>query len=215
MAITGYNPNTVTIAISNIKSSYSSVISALITKSLTSFVSPMGACWGSPQAVAFFTSYKTAVEAMSNDVTKVYQSIVDSMNSAANNLAKIAGSSWATIGLETSSKELIISAIKQNLSDGTIGIDVTQARTVAGQLDGVLASIKDGLDKATSAVKNSGFVGGEMQSSLVSSLTKIEANISNQFSDLKNQVNTAIQDTVDTYTATSTNVSNAFGGGSN
>lgn len=215
MAITGYNPNTVSTAISNIKSSYSSVISALITKSLTNFVSPMGACWGSPQAVTFFTSYKTAVEAMCNDVTKVYQSIVDSMNSAASNLAKIAGSSWATVGLESSSKELIISAIKQNLADGTIGIDVTQAKTVAGQLDGVLTSIKDGLNKATSAVKNSGFVGGEMQSSLVSSLTKIEANISNQFSDLKNQVNTAIQDTVDTYTTTSTNVSNAFGGGSN
>lgn len=213
MAITGYNPDTVGSAIGSVKASYASIMGALFTKNITSFVNPMGACWGSPQAVTFFTSYKNAIEAMRDDITKVYQSIVDSMNGAANSLAKIAGSSWATITLESSSKMLLISTIKQNLADGTIGIDVTQAKTVANQLDQVLTAVKNGLDKATSAVKNSGFVGGEMQSSLVSSLSKIETNISNQFSALKDQVNTAIQDTVDTYTATSTSVSSAFGGG--
>lgn len=213
MAVTGYNPDTVGSAIGSIKASYASVMSALFSKNIASFVNPMGACWGSPQAVTFFTTYKTAIEAMRDDVTKVYQSIVESMNSAANSLARIAGSSWATITLESNSSELSISPIHQNLPDGTIGIDVTQAKTVAGQLDQVLTSVKDGLDIAASAVKNSGFVGGEMQSSLVSSLVKIKDNISEQFSSLKNQVNTAIQDTVDTYTTTSTNVSSAFGGG--
>lgn len=213
MAITGYNPDTVGYAIGSIRDSYLSIMGALFTKNTTSFVNPMGACWGSPQAVTFFTTYKTAIEAMRDDITKVYQSIIDSMNGAANSLAKIAGSSWTTITLESSSKQLLISTIKQNLADGTIGIDVTQAKTVANQLDQVLTAVKNGLDKATSAVRNSGFVGGEMQSSLVSSLSKIERNISNQFSSLKDQVNTAIQDTVDTYTATSTSVSSAFGGG--
>lgn len=213
MAVTGYNPDTVSSAIGSIKASYASIMGAMFATNLIHFVNPMAACWGSPQAVSFFTTYKTAIEDMRDDITKVYQSIIDSMNGAANSLAKIAGSSWATITLESSSKQLPIDFVKENLADGTIGIDVTQAKTVAGKLDQVLTSIKNGLDKATSAVKNSGFVGGEMQSSLVSSLSKIETNISNQFSSLKDQVNTAIQDTVDTYTATSTSVSSAFGGG--
>lgn len=213
MAITGYNPDTVSSAIGNVKGSYTSVMDALLDRNNSIFVEAMGPCWGSPQAVTFFTTYKTSIETMRNDITKVYQSIVESMNSAANSLAVIAGSTWGTITLEPSSKELSISSIKQNLADGTIGIDVGQANAIAGRLDVVLSAVKDGLAQATSAVKNSGFVGGEMQSSLVSSLSKIEANISNQFSSLKDQVRTAIQDTVDTYTTTSTNVSSAFGGG--
>ena len=212
MALTGYDPSTVSTAIDNVNSSYTAILTALVDTNKSSFVDPMSAIWGSPQAKKFFTDYKNVITSMCTEVTNVFKSVVESMSSAASSLASIAGASWGAKELSAVTKELDVSCIKEDIG-GVIGIDQQQATSIASQLDTILQAVRTALQEARTAVSNSGFVGGEMQSSLLSSLIKIDTNISNSFTEVKSQVVQAIQETVDTYTTTSTNVSSAFGGG--
>lgn len=214
MAITGFNPSNVSSAIDSVSSAYANIMTALTEKNEKSFVIPMSYVWGSPQAKKFFSDYQNAITSMCSEVTTVFRSVVDAMSSAASALATIAGASWGTKELSAVTRTLDTSSIKEEIN-GVVGIDQTQAISVAGQLDSILQAVSEGLQEAKSAVNNSGFVGGEMQSSLISSLGKIESNISDSFSSLKQQAHDAIQETADTYTTTATNVSSSFDRGAN
>ncbi len=211
MAKTGFNSSKVSNAIANVSSAYVNIMNALIEKNETSFVIPMSYIWGSSQAKKFFLEYQSVITSMSSEVTTIFKSIVDAMSSAAGILATIAGTSWETKELSAVKRILDISSIKEEIN-GVIGIDQTQAVSVADQLDSILQAVSEGLQEAKTAVDNSGFIGGEIPSRLVSSLGKIEANISNSFSSLKQQAHDTIQGIANTYTTTSANVSSSFGG---
>ena len=213
MSQTGYNPSIVTGAIMKINSAYSLILTDLVSVNHSSFVAPMAYKWGSPQAVDFFSKYKTTIEGLKNEIVKVFTSVVESMNSAATSLATIAGAEWGVIEPSGSNFELDVSCIKDKLPDGTIGIDQEAALGLLSQLDNISSKITGELSNAVSAVGNSGFIGGGMQESLCSSLNKIKGSVETAFSQMKSQVVTAINDTASTYTSTSTNISGAFGGG--
>lgn len=213
MALTGLNPEQATSAITEINNAHGDIIVALINSNYNSFVSPMSAVWGSPQAVEFFKKYQTTIRNMQMQIQKTFSSVINAMNSAASNLSAIAGATWASTPLQWHTQEPIdVSCIKESIN-GVVGIDQAQATTIAAQLSTVLSGIQAGLARAVTAVRSSGFVGEGMQESLVSSLTAIESSISDTFDTLITDVNTAMQNTVDTYTTTSTNINSAFAGG--
>ena len=212
MALTGFDPSLVKGAVNAINQASQDIEKALFDTNYNSFVSPMSAIWGSPQAVKFFGEYRKAVLEINKEVSKTLTSVFDSMNSAASNLAAIAGSSWARLTPWRSIKDLDVSCVKDNIN-GVIGIDTQQATNLSSQMQTIVTAIGQALQEAVTAVDNSGFIGGEMQSSLKSSLTKIRTNIAHTFNELRSQVSTAINETATQYGTTSTNISSAFGGG--
>lgn len=213
MAITGFDPGQVTTSIKRINEAYRTILIALTDTNYNSFVNPMGAIWGSRQAVEFFRTYQSIINEMNGDITKIYLSVINAMNGAASNLAAIAGSSWGIHELEVITKPIDVSCVKETLSNGTIGIDLEKATGLLPELDQILQAVNMGLEDTIIAVKNcSGFVGGSMEADLLKALERIGENIRNAFNTIKTEVNQAINDTVATYNQTATNISSSFNG---
>ena len=115
MAFTGYDPNVVRTAITNIGNSYDALIDALVTKNQTNFVQAMGSVWASEQAKEFFSAYQTDIARLVLEVNKVYDSIANAMNSAAKTLASTSGSTWSNVDIVIKEPIIDLSSIKDNI----------------------------------------------------------------------------------------------------
>ena len=213
MAFTGYDPNVVRTAITNIGNSYDALIDALVTKNQTNFVQAMGSVWASEQAKEFFSAYQTDIARLVLEVNKVYDSIANAMNSAAKTLASTSGSTWSNVDIVIKEPIIDLSSIKDNIN-GVKGIDLVNATSTLEQLETtILSAITSALESTLSAISDSGFVGGDMESSLKSSITSIKTSIEAAFSQIKTDANTAINDTISKYSTDASNISTAFSGG--
>lgn len=213
MAFTGYDPNVVRTAITNIGNSYDALIDALVTKNQTNFVQAMGSVWASEQAKEFFSAYQTDIARLVLEVNKVYDSIANAMNSAAKTLASTSGSTWSNVDIVIKEPIIDLSSIKDNIN-GVKGIDLVNATNTLEQLETtILSAINSALESALTAISSSGFVGGDMESSLKSSITSIKTSIEAAFSQIKTAANTAINDTISKYSTDASNIATAFSGG--
>lgn len=212
MAFTGYDPNVVRTAITNIGNSYDALIDALVTKNQTNFVQAMGSVWASEQAKEFFRAYQIDIARLVLEVNKVYDSIASAMNSAAMTLASTSGSTWANVEIAIKGASIDLSPIKEDIN-GVKGIDLANATTTLEQLDTILTDVTSALESTLSAISDSGFVGGNMESSLKSSITNVKTSIEAAFSQIKTAANTAINDTISKYSTDASNISTAFSGG--
>ena len=213
MAFTGYDPSVVRTAITNIENSYDALIDALVTKNQTNFVQPMGSVWASEQAKQFFRAYQIDIARLVLEVNKVYDSIVSAMNSAAMTLASTSGSTWTNVEIAIKGASIDLSPIKEDIN-GVKGIDLVNATSTLEQLETtILSAITSALESTLSAISDSGFVGGNMESSLKSSITNIKTSIEAAFSQIKTAANTAINDTISKYSTDASNISTAFSGG--
>ena len=212
MAFTGYDPNVVRTAITNIGNSYDALIDALVTKNQTNFVQAMGSVWACEQAKQFFRAYQIDIATLVLEVNKVYNSIVSAMNGAAMTLASTSGSTWSNQEITISGASIDLSPIKEDIN-GVKGIDLANATTTLEQLDTILTDVTSALESTLTAISNSGFVGGDMESSLKSSITNIKTSIEAAFSQIKTAANTAINDTISKYSTDASNISTAFSGG--
>ena len=215
MGITGLNLGETSAAISKVAEAYKDIHDALISDSKTSFVEPMSSLWGSPEAVNFFTAYASTIASLSDSVNNTFNSVVVSMNSAANNLASIGGATWdnpLVEGQVVKKNELDTTSIKSDLN-GVVGVDGDAASTLADSaMTSIETKIVAGLEKACNAVNTSGFVGAAMQDHLVTSLKNIKNHVEMTFDDLKSKVKKAITDTEEAYKTTSSNIESAFSG---
>lgn len=212
MAMTGFNPDVVITSINGVKSAYEKLIAALGDEMQNQFVGGMANVWACNEAIGFFRdSFKPTIDQLITDSNTIFNSVVSSMNSAAQNWAAQTKSEWSGITLSTIDTKMDISGISENLN-GVRGIDVTEARTVSAKLPTIAGNAKTALDQAKSAVDDCGFIGGGQAAALIGSLEKIKNNINSATETITQATSNAIKTTVDTYGTIETNVSSAFSG---
>jgi len=212
MAMTGFNPDAVTTSINGVKSAYDALITALGDEMQNQFVGGMANVWACNEAIGFFRdSFKPTIDQLINDSNTIFNSVVSSMNSAAQNWAAQTKSSWSGITLTVNDKKIDISSVRENIG-GDRGIDPVEAQNVANKLPLIAESAKNALVQAQNAVQTCGFLGGGQAQSLAQSLTTIKNNIDSATQTITTATKNAIQNTVNTYGTIETNVSSAFSG---
>lgn len=212
MALVGFNPEEVRLAIENISSSYNSLVNSLINKNQSDFVVGMSSIWACEQAQNFFNAYQKDIADLNRKIESVYLSIINSMNKAASVLAGTSGTEWSYVKFSPLISGLDISVIKDNIN-GVKGIDLANTPDVLSKLDTINSEISTALESTKTAVSSSGFIGGGMQEQLVSSISTIQNNVNQAFGQIKADVNTAIQATLDQYSSGVAKINTAFAGG--
>lgn len=207
---TGFNPDEVTTSINSIKAAYSSLIEQLGNQIQSQFVDGMSSYWACTQAQEFYRdAFKPAIDQLITDSNSTFESVVSSMNSAAQNWASQTHGSWAGMSLEVNDKKIDISAIQENIG-GNRGINETEATNVAAKLPNIAEAAKSALQDAQNAVSSCGFLGGGQASELQSSLASIKQSIDNAVTNATDASKKAIDSTVEAYGTLSKDVSSAF-----
>ena len=210
MALTGFNPDEVTSSLNSVKNAYEELIKALGDDMQREFVGGMADKWACKQAQEFFsTAFKPAIDSLITSSNKIFESVVESMNTAAQGWAADTGYQYAKVAFSVQNKTIDVGNIQENIG-GVRGIDLQSASTVAGKLSTIASSANQALSKAQSAVQNCGFIGGNQAPNLIASLGTIKTKISQAAEELTNQTKEAINQTVQAYTDTEGKVSQAF-----
>lgn len=134
------------------------------------------------------------------------------MNSAAQSWAQSTNyTQYNNVVFERRNIKMSVDCIQENINS-VRGIDLVDAKTVANELPKISSAAKEALSDAVTAVSNCGFIGGDQQSYLTSSLNTIKTNIDRATEAITTQVKTAIENTVSTYSDVEGKVSQAFNG---
>lgn len=210
MAMTGFNPEIVNQAIGNVKKAYEELIGVLGDRMQTEFVGGMQDKWACNQAQKFFTNaFKPAIDNVIQSSNSTFESVVSSMNSAAQAWASETESSYSPQSFSPLTKTIDASVIMENIG-GVRGIDKDSASTVAAKLPSLAQEANSALSSAQAAVQNSGFIGGSQQANLVNSLGEIKTKIDEVVNNITNETKTAVEQTIEAYGDTEGRVSQAF-----
>ena len=170
--------------------------------------------WCCNQAVKFFKDeFKPAIDALNNGAYKTFQHVVEEMNEAANNWARITKNTgdWKQMHFNMTLKGIDISGIKDRNAAGEIGIDEVQAVVKAGLLlTKTFIKAQAAVVKASAAVLTCGFVGGSQAISLQRSLKTISKSIEDTVKELATSVKESIEASASGYKALGVNISSAF-----
>lgn len=210
MSLIGFDPDLVVKSIDNVQSAYKELIKAIATDMQGQFVNGMENMWACKEAISFFQTFKSTIDSFITDSNNTFQSVVESMNSAASGWAQQTGTSWSAKQFDRIDKNIDISCIKENIG-GVRGVD-PDAPDVAAKLTGIASSAVNALTNARSAVQNCGFIGGTSASSLISSLDKIKNSIESAVEQISSDCQQAIEITAQNYGTFEGNVSDAFAG---
>lgn len=210
MAMTGFDPSVVNQSIGAVNAAYENLMYALGDQMQNQFVGGLADKWACNSAVNFFnTAFKPAVDELLKSANMVFESVVSSMNSAAQAWAQQTESSYAAKPFSAITKTIDVSGIQENIG-GIRGIDLDTATTVAGKLPAIASSATEALTKAQQAVQNCGFVGGNQAGNLIASLGVIKDKISNATETITTQTKSAIDTTIQQYGDLEGKVSQAF-----
>ena len=203
----GFDPAIVNQSIGAVKSAYESLMDALCTRMQTDFVGGMQDKWCCKQAQDFFNNaFKPSVDQL---ITSSNQSVVNSMNSAAQAWAENTDSSYTSQSFEARTTMIDTGGILENIG-GVRGIDKDNATSVASKLTSIANDAKAALTSAQNAVQNCGFVGGNQASNLINSLGIIKTNIDNATEQITTETGNAITETINNYADTEGRISQAF-----
>ena len=212
MALSGYNPEEVRNSINGVKNGYQELIAAIADNMQHQFVDKMATTWASSDAQIFFNeSFKPVVDQLISESNRVFESVVNSMNSAALAWAQETNSPYAPNSFEIANRQMNVAAIMENIG-GIRGIDLEQATAAASSLSTVADAANSALDKTCTAVQQCGFIGGNQSANLQGSLNQIRTNVSNAVREITAQVQQAINRTVQNYSNTEGQISAAFAG---
>ena len=206
----GFDPSIVNQSIASVKNAYESLIDAICTRMQNDFVGGMQDKWCCKQAQDFFNNiFKPAVDQLINSSNQTFESVVSSMNSAAQAWAENTDSSYTSQSFEARTTMIDTGGILENIS-GIRGIDKDNAATVASKLVSIASDAKAALTNAQSAVQNCGFIGGNQASNLINSVGIIKTNIDNATTQITTDTENAINETISNYSDTEGRISQAF-----
>ena len=214
MALTGFNAGEVEASINAIKGAYSNLIDALGNQLQTQFVDGMAPHWACKDAQDFYRDIiKESFDQIITSSNNTFQSVVDSMNSAATSWANQTGNSgaWTPMGFDVIDKKIDVGNIQENIN-GARGIDETEAKNVAAKLPGICENAKNALQEAQNGVSSCGFLGGGQAGQLQASLASIKSNIESVVESATTASKSAIDKTVEQYGSLSQQVTTAFNG---
>lgn len=211
MALTGFNPELVYSSIAGIQNAYDDLMQALITDIQEKFINPMGDCWACTDAKEFFENAVKAFESQKKGATRVFESVINSMNSSARSWASSTKSDYTDKTFKGITTVINDTAIKENIN-GVRGIDQIEATSAIAQLEGIKSAADAALDQAINAVTNCGFIGGNQEANLIGSLKNIQTNISTSFGELTATAKSSMDKTIENYGSIESSVSKAFEG---
>ena len=216
MALTGFNPQQVKSSIKSVIDAYNDLYDAIINVTQASFVTPMATSWCCKESVDFFNNtFKPAIDNLQEGSTKTFQSVVDSMNSAAKAWADRTGNTgdWSNVSFTPRTKKIDVSGIKDRNAKGEIGIDEVQAVAKASLLvTKSYVKAAAALTKAAAAVTVCGFLGGSQASTLKTALKNIKKAIDDTTKELAEGVKKAVKDSAEGYKTIGVKISDKFGG---
>ena len=216
MALLGTNNEAIKTSLSGIDSAYKAVITELKDNMQTKFVDEMATKWACHEAQEFFGKFKEVVDGLLKDTYTTFDSIIDSINSAGKAWATEQGDSsvWTDHNFSAQGAETIsVDCIKENLN-GDRGIDDGAKTFTLTTLDRIYINADNALESARTSVNSTGFLGGDQETTLQSSIKSIRDNLSKTIQTLKTDAVNAIDATVEKYKQVGTKVTNAFSGSS-
>lgn len=210
MALTGFDPDLVSSSIDKVQAAYEELIRAIGDDMQNQFVNGMQDKWACNQAIKFFESFKNTMDSIILQSNNTFESVVQSMNSAATAWAQETESVWPGRQFNRNDKKLDVSIIQENIA-GVRGVD-PEATAVSSKLTSIAASANSALSNAQSAVQTCGFIGGGSAEQLISSLGRIKASIDDAVTQIAEACKAAIESTTQEYTNLEVKVSDAFAG---
>ena len=206
---TGYNESEVTQTIEKMINSYNELYDVLSIEMQKNFVDVLASKWASHYAVEFFnTKFKPSLDTLLDNVNSIFDSVVRTIINAAMSWAQTSGTIFSHNGLNLKSLKIDVSSIKENI-DGIRGFNtdmdstVSYLQTISNKTDEILVSV-------ILAVQESGFIGGDMQDSLMSNFTIIKNKLSSDISDLINLIKDYINNTVTEYNRVAAQTKDSF-----
>lgn len=196
---------------------YNNLMSSLGTDLETSFVEPMSNVWYSQLAVDFFGSFKSTMETFAGEVTKTYESVVNTLNEIGlawckfNNLE----GEYVSQEFEACTYNLSIDDIKTMTESGQIYIERDAALDLADNLSILSTTCVDTLDLSINVINQVGALydaNDSQLSSLTTALTNVKTSIVEAADSLKQEVITAIEDTNTKYEEQAASVSAGVSG---
>ena len=194
--IWGVNAGKVNTTMGLVKNSYDALVSALIGDTQTFYVNKIAGAWCSPNAQEVMNNFKLNIRKILRGVASTYNSI--------NNALKLAGEAILKQQGDNSSLDIIPRLEEDSLdtsnilaidSQGNVKMDVTELLSANQNLFSFVApKINSALDLAIQSVSDSGFLGGDMQRKLTSSLEQIKTEISTAFTTVTTNVKKEIND---------------------
>lgn len=217
MGLVGFNPDLVVSSINKVQNAYNELMQAVVTDMQNQFVNAMQDKWAGNDAQKFFASVKSTIDELINGgeelkmgINGTFESVVKSMNSAANAWAEQTGSLWSAKQFNRVGQTLDVSGIQENIN-GVRGVD-SDAVSVANKLPSIHNSAASALANAQSAVQNCGFIGGEMENDLIASLTSIKNGIETAFNKITSECYKAVEIKETSASQLAKNVADAFAG---
>ncbi len=212
MALTGFNPEVVNSSINNVKNAYENLIKAIGDDMQRDFIGGMSDKWACNQAQTFFNdAFKPTIDGLIQSSNTIFESIVNSMNSAGQAWASQTDSSYSTQSFSVISKTMDTSVIRENIG-GVRGIDLASTEPVAAKLPVIAEAAKNALTNAQQAVQECGSMGGNQASNLINSLGVVKNKIDSAIQEITTASKNAIETTLQSYSNTEGKVSQAFAG---
>ena len=167
--------------------------------------------WACNDAQKFFQALKSDVDHIVVEVNRIFESIAAAMNSAARGWAESTGTDYSDVSFTPIDQKLNIGNIMENIG-GVRGIDLQQANSVISYLPTITSNSDDALAAAKQAVATCGFVGGDMQANINSSLDSIKTVTHNLIETIDSKAKEAMDATVTSYGDLEGKVAQAFAG---
>lgn len=210
MAMSGYDDELVRSTVNNESQAYEQLMAAMGDQMQNTFVEGLADKWACPQAQRFFNeNFKPALDEFLTSTSSTFENIAQTINSAGQNWASTVEASFSPVSFSTIGKTMDTSSIRENIG-GVRGIDLDAANAVAQQLTAIRDAADSAVDAARQGVANSGFLGGEQQANISTSLNTISNKINEVVTNITNQSREAINQTVETYADTQGRIEQAF-----
>ena len=212
MALSGFNIDEVNACTSVLFSAYDNLYNAIHNDVQNNFINGMADKWACNNAKNFFdNSFKPTTEQLIRDINATFENIVNTIFSAADLWARETGWEFYPATFQTWDPSLHTDCIQENIG-GVRGIDLETANDVVNSLVNVKSNCDSEINRAKSAVQNSGFIGGNQQQNLVDSLNRIGSQMNSNIEALLNGARDAINQTIQSYSDTRGAVAQKFQG---
>jgi len=210
MGFTGFDSAKVNVALNAIHESYSDLHNAIKTDLQNGFIEGMSTKWACPQAQTFFANaVKPQFDELLLTINTNYAVIDEAINASAKSWAIQTGAEWTTNTATPINTSVDVTIIQESIN-GERGIDKEAALVEVEKLSTFAANAETALDNAKQGVIDCGLLGGQQASNLQDALDKNKSIISTYVEEVKNALNTAINDTVTAYGDTAGKISSNF-----
>lgn len=211
MAFVGFNNEITGASIKTVDNVYINVV--LHTQEhVKKFINSTSQVWACNEAITFFRDYfKPDMESLIKSLTVVFESAVNTMNSAARLWADNTNTPYSNVSFSGAFDPTIdTSTIRENIN-GNRGADAVLVKEAVNVfVTNMKSDLERDFSRAVTAVRSSGFIGGAQETNLISSFEKIKRNFDSKISELTTATNQAISDTTAKYGLITKNIEKLF-----